>query len=180
MESGYNKYMMLKIRYVRPQDFGSYRCVAKNSLGETDGVIKLEGERLKIFPQTFSSSHYDDAISEIPAPTTVKTTTAPSTTMTAKNKGESGAFFANETKTSHGNFHQHKSFDPQTKQRKKIKQSRVSFYLACSKAKNFIERCRKVKRTRMFYSGAFVSSLPMIVEPFYQISSLVRPEHYHK
>lgn len=49
MESGYNKYMMLKIRYVRPQDFGSYRCVAKNSLGETDGVIKLEGEAEKCF-----------------------------------------------------------------------------------------------------------------------------------
>lgn len=44
MESGYNKYMMLKIRYVKAQDFGSYRCVAKNSLGETDGVIKLEGK----------------------------------------------------------------------------------------------------------------------------------------
>lgn len=35
--------MMLKIRNVGPGDFGSYKCVAKNSLGETDGVIKLEG-----------------------------------------------------------------------------------------------------------------------------------------
>ncbi|XP_056638909.1 neurotrimin-like isoform X2 [Diorhabda carinulata] len=54
MDNGYKKYMMLKIRRVNKSDFGSYKCVAKNSLGETDGVIKLE---------------------EIPAPTTIKTTT---------------------------------------------------------------------------------------------------------
>lgn len=35
---------MLKIRRVTKTDFGSYKCVAKNSLGETDGVIKLEGK----------------------------------------------------------------------------------------------------------------------------------------
>lgn len=40
---GYCKYMKLKIRNVGPGDFGSYRCVAKNSLGETDGLIKLDG-----------------------------------------------------------------------------------------------------------------------------------------
>ncbi|XP_031623128.1 lachesin-like [Contarinia nasturtii] len=50
---GYSKYMKLKIRNVGPGDYGSYRCVAKNSLGETDGLIKLE---------------------ELIAPTTVKTT----------------------------------------------------------------------------------------------------------
>lgn len=36
--------MKLKIRAVGPNDFGTYRCVAKNSLGETDGNIKLDGE----------------------------------------------------------------------------------------------------------------------------------------
>lgn len=41
--SGYSKYMKLKIRNIGPNDFGSYRCVAKNSLGETDGMIKLDG-----------------------------------------------------------------------------------------------------------------------------------------
>ncbi|XP_052870575.1 uncharacterized protein LOC128276148, partial [Anopheles cruzii] len=51
--TGYTKYMSLKIRSVGPADFGSYRCVAKNSLGETDGLIKLD---------------------EIPAPTTILTT----------------------------------------------------------------------------------------------------------
>ncbi|KAJ4436915.1 hypothetical protein ANN_17047 [Periplaneta americana] len=44
MDNGYNKYMMLKIRSVSKTDFGSYKCVAKNSLGETDGVIKLDGQ----------------------------------------------------------------------------------------------------------------------------------------
>jgi hypothetical protein len=44
MDNGYNKYMMLKIRSVSKGDFGSYKCVAKNSLGETDGVIKLDGK----------------------------------------------------------------------------------------------------------------------------------------
>lgn len=33
--------MLLHIRSVGPADFGSYKCVAKNSLGETDGTIKL-------------------------------------------------------------------------------------------------------------------------------------------
>ncbi|KAK9884396.1 hypothetical protein WA026_007238 [Henosepilachna vigintioctopunctata] len=42
MDNGYKKYMMLKVRRVDKNDYGSYRCVAKNSLGETDGVIKLE------------------------------------------------------------------------------------------------------------------------------------------
>ena len=39
---------MLKIRSASKGDFGSYKCVAKNSLGETDGVIKLDG-KLSIF-----------------------------------------------------------------------------------------------------------------------------------
>ncbi|XP_029171161.1 lachesin isoform X2 [Nylanderia fulva] len=55
-DSGYNKYMMLKIRNVGPKDFGSYKCVAQNSLGGTDGIIKLD---------------------EIPAPSTTSTTQSP-------------------------------------------------------------------------------------------------------
>lgn len=48
-DSGYNKYMILKIRKLSPQDFGSYKCVAKNSLGETDGFIKLDRECVLLF-----------------------------------------------------------------------------------------------------------------------------------
>ncbi|PBC27016.1 Lachesin [Apis cerana cerana] len=38
---GYEITMKLTIKSVQPQDFGSYRCVARNSLGEMDGKIKL-------------------------------------------------------------------------------------------------------------------------------------------
>lgn len=48
-EQGYNKDMVLIIHNVTRKDFGSYRCVAKNSLGETDGIIKLEGRFFKEF-----------------------------------------------------------------------------------------------------------------------------------
>lgn len=40
-ENDYRVVMRLTIKSVEMQDFSSYRCVAKNSLGETDGVIKL-------------------------------------------------------------------------------------------------------------------------------------------
>lgn len=41
VDNAYKVVMKLHIRSVGPADFGSYRCVAKNSLGETDGGIKL-------------------------------------------------------------------------------------------------------------------------------------------
>ncbi|XP_050340742.1 protein CEPU-1-like isoform X2 [Bactrocera neohumeralis] len=40
-ESGYKITIRLTIKEVDTTDFGSYRCVAKNSLGDTDGIIKL-------------------------------------------------------------------------------------------------------------------------------------------
>lgn len=43
VDSGYNKFMMLKIRNITKEDFGFYKCIAKNSLGETDGIIRLDG-----------------------------------------------------------------------------------------------------------------------------------------
>jgi Immunoglobulin I-set domain len=52
-DDGYKKYMMLKIRNVATKDFGSYKCVAKNSLGETDGLIKLDGELFECFSATY-------------------------------------------------------------------------------------------------------------------------------
>jgi hypothetical protein len=44
IDTSYKTFMKLKIKSVDVRDFVSYKCVAKNSLGETDGVIKLEGE----------------------------------------------------------------------------------------------------------------------------------------
>ncbi|XP_023213929.1 lachesin-like [Centruroides sculpturatus] len=37
----YKVQMKLRVRNLRPEDFGSYTCVAKNSLGETEGTIRL-------------------------------------------------------------------------------------------------------------------------------------------
>ncbi|KAL3276406.1 hypothetical protein HHI36_011790 [Cryptolaemus montrouzieri] len=58
--NAYKLHMKLTIRSVNPGDYGSYKCVSKNSLGETDGTIKLY---------------------HIPSPSTEKTTssTTPST-----------------------------------------------------------------------------------------------------
>lgn len=44
IETTYRMIMKLHIHNVSASDFGSYRCVAKNSLGETDGNIKLYSE----------------------------------------------------------------------------------------------------------------------------------------
>ncbi|XP_076221875.1 neurotrimin isoform X5 [Nomia melanderi] len=69
-ENGYNKYMMLKIRNVGPGDFGSYKCVAQNSLGGTDSDIKLD---------------------EIPAPSTTSTIPPPyHVTSSMKKNGRNG------------------------------------------------------------------------------------------
>ncbi|CAL1280602.1 unnamed protein product [Larinioides sclopetarius] len=42
IDSGtYKSKMNLRIRDLKPEDYGAYTCVAKNSLGETEGTIKL-------------------------------------------------------------------------------------------------------------------------------------------
>lgn len=40
----YKVHMKLMIRAVAMSDYGSYKCISKNSLGETDGSIKLYRE----------------------------------------------------------------------------------------------------------------------------------------
>lgn len=35
--------MKLTVRHLQPGDFGNYRCISKNSLGETEGSIRLYG-----------------------------------------------------------------------------------------------------------------------------------------
>lgn len=42
----YKSKMQLKIRDLKPDDYGSYTCFAKNSLGETEGTIKLYGKNI--------------------------------------------------------------------------------------------------------------------------------------
>ncbi|XP_020290107.1 lachesin-like isoform X2 [Pseudomyrmex gracilis] len=41
MESSYRTSMKLTIKNLTSSDFGSYRCISKNSLGETEGSIRL-------------------------------------------------------------------------------------------------------------------------------------------
>ncbi|XP_046673788.1 lachesin-like isoform X1 [Homalodisca vitripennis] len=53
VDNAYKVQMKLTIRSVTQADYGAYRCVSKNSLGETDGSIKLY---------------------QIPTPTTIATT----------------------------------------------------------------------------------------------------------
>ncbi|KAJ8683323.1 hypothetical protein QAD02_019115 [Eretmocerus hayati] len=40
-ENGYRANMRLTIRNLQPGDFGNYKCISKNSLGETEGSIRL-------------------------------------------------------------------------------------------------------------------------------------------
>lgn len=49
----YKVTLRLTIRNLKPEDFGSYTCVAKNSLGETEGTIRLYG---KLFIYTHNES----------------------------------------------------------------------------------------------------------------------------
>ena len=41
---GYRLHSRLTIKQVNPGDYGAYKCVSKNSLGETEGQIRLYGE----------------------------------------------------------------------------------------------------------------------------------------
>ncbi|XP_059082236.1 neurotrimin-like isoform X2 [Tigriopus californicus] len=63
VDSGYKVYMKLRIRNVSKTDFMEYKCVAKNSLGGSDGSITLY---------------------EVKPPTTITTLATTTTTTTAK------------------------------------------------------------------------------------------------
>lgn len=42
--TSYKSVMRLTITEIQEQDYGEYKCVAKNPRGETDGNIKIYGE----------------------------------------------------------------------------------------------------------------------------------------
>lgn len=44
VETHYKTHMRLTIRNLKDKDFGRYRCLSKNSLGETEGSIRLYGK----------------------------------------------------------------------------------------------------------------------------------------
>ena len=41
---GYRTTMKLKINALSNEDFGSFKCLAKNTLGEKEGLIRLYGK----------------------------------------------------------------------------------------------------------------------------------------
>lgn len=41
LDNAYKVHMKLTIRSVTDSDYGSYKCVSRNSLGDTDGSIKV-------------------------------------------------------------------------------------------------------------------------------------------
>ena len=50
--------MKLEILHVQQADFTTYKCVARNSLGETDGRIKVYGKvRTSLSPRQTSLQH---------------------------------------------------------------------------------------------------------------------------
>lgn len=40
----FRMHMKLRIKYLEKKDFGKYKCLAKNSMGEAEGDIQLHGE----------------------------------------------------------------------------------------------------------------------------------------
>lgn len=44
LEKNYKVVMKLSIKSISQSDFGSYKCVSKNLLGDTDGSIQLYGK----------------------------------------------------------------------------------------------------------------------------------------
>lgn len=45
-DKDYTITMRLHIRNIQKEDFTSYKCVSKNNLGETDGLIQVNGESM--------------------------------------------------------------------------------------------------------------------------------------
>lgn len=44
IDSGYTVHMKLTINHLGEQDYGIYKCISKNSLGDTDGTINIYSE----------------------------------------------------------------------------------------------------------------------------------------
>lgn len=55
LHAGYTTHMRLLIHQVSAEDIGQYRCVAKNSLGEAEGSIRVYGN--PILPLVANAVH---------------------------------------------------------------------------------------------------------------------------
>ncbi|UYV72576.1 LSAMP [Cordylochernes scorpioides] len=54
----YKVKMRLRIKDLQPEDYGTYKCVAKNALGETEGSIRLYGRSLRTVATYHTSSSF--------------------------------------------------------------------------------------------------------------------------
>jgi len=48
-EDGYKAHMKLTIRCLSPADYGNYKCVTKNSLGEAEGSMRIYGNYIYVY-----------------------------------------------------------------------------------------------------------------------------------
>lgn len=71
VETNYRTHMRLTIRVLKDRDFGTYRCISKNSLGETEGSIRLYGKQNIIVIHFLNFRH----IGKIPHRTCIEITT---------------------------------------------------------------------------------------------------------
>ena len=46
--NSYKFQLTLTIKSLQPEDFGTYRCISKNSIGQAEEVVELYGEILNI------------------------------------------------------------------------------------------------------------------------------------
>ncbi|CAG9787201.1 unnamed protein product [Diatraea saccharalis] len=69
MERGYEVDMRLKIKKVGRSTFGTYSCISKNSLGDTDGTIKLYSLSGKYEEMQYNEVEFDETpdVSELEA-----------------------------------------------------------------------------------------------------------------
>ncbi|XP_031364951.1 lachesin-like isoform X10 [Apis dorsata] len=81
MENSYRAYMRLTIKNLQAGDFGNYRCISKNSLGETEGSIRLyEIPKPSVAPKAteIKSSANKEGRPSTPSPAKRPTTVWPS------------------------------------------------------------------------------------------------------
>ncbi|XP_042895214.1 lachesin isoform X1 [Parasteatoda tepidariorum] len=57
-ESTYKMHMRLTINKLRAEDFGKYTCLAKNSIGSTSGVIRINGTNISDSSSTTTTNLY--------------------------------------------------------------------------------------------------------------------------
>jgi neurotrimin len=60
--------MKLTIKSLSAGDFGNYRCISKNSLGETEGSIRVYGSYISKQIYTFETDISISCFTEIPLP----------------------------------------------------------------------------------------------------------------